>query len=112
MNSWLPLLSDWAELSRLWSGCGPLVLHLLSHGLECVLYASVGVAASVLKGWGRGCSWVLMVCGVLGLSLCSGLALLPAILAVILQVSPLPPSLPPLCMHVHVCVHRPTVVPG
>ena len=101
----MPVLSDWAELGRLWGWYGPVVLHLLSCGLAWLLYAGVGVAGFtcgiIPSGWRRRWSLLLIGGSVGGLLLCSGFSLLLAFLALLLQVPPSPsppspsPSLPP-----------------
>ena len=81
--------SDWTELSAVWSGCGPVLLHLLAYGLQQLLCGAVGLVARAChtcRCWGRGFSWLLLVTSVLPILFCSAGSLLLASSALLLQV--------------------------
>lgn len=86
------MLLEWVELNPLWSGCGPMVLHILSCGLQRVLCVMMSFSADVFQTclgrvWRGRLSWSLMAGGVLlSLGVCSSLGLLLALLAFLIRV--------------------------
>lgn len=91
-SGWLQQF-DWWGVWPLWTGCGPLVIHLISCGLQRILYLLVTAAANAfglcgcgLSGKGHVLCWSLVVVGgVTSVSMCSGLGLLLAIIGFLLR---------------------------
>ncbi len=94
---WFPWLPDWVGLSPLWNVCVPLLLHLVSYGIQRLLFEVLSFTSSlchtclgfIMRGRGGGVyvSSVLLLGGVaLSYGCCSGLGPALSIIALLVQV--------------------------
>ena len=95
-SGWLSQQSDWfGVLGSLWNGCSPVAIHLISCGLQRILYHLVTIITIALSRCGCGqsqkmqvlCWCLVIVGGATSMSVCSGLGLLLALIGFLVRSS-------------------------